>query len=66
MTQNALWQLFRQRYGLIAQPALALVDYKSESRQDGQLHLQATLLLQGTQRKIEVWVMDCCLPPPAH
>ena len=53
MTQNALWQLFRQRYGLIAQPALALVDYKSESRQDGQLHLQATLLLQGTQRKIE-------------
>ncbi|CAM7604558.1 MAG: 2-isopropylmalate synthase [Enterobacteriaceae bacterium] len=53
MTQNALWQLFRQRYGLIAQPALALVDYKSESRQDGQLHLQATLLLQGTHRKIE-------------
>lgn len=32
MTQNALWQLFRQRYGLIAQPALATVDYKSESR----------------------------------
>lgn len=53
MTQNALWRLFRQRYGLVAQPALALVDYKSESRQDGQLHLQATLLLQGTHRKIE-------------
>ncbi|XWJ88508.1 2-isopropylmalate synthase [Phytobacter ursingii] len=53
MTQNALWQLFRQRYGLVAQPALALVDYKSESRQDGQLHLQATLLQEGTQRKIE-------------
>lgn len=53
MTQNALWQLFRQRYGLVTQPSLALVDYKSESRQDGQLHLQATLTLQGTNRKIE-------------
>jgi 2-isopropylmalate synthase len=68
MTQNALWQLFRQRYGLVAQPALALVDYKSESRQDGQLHLQATLLQEGTQRKIEAlkWLAVCgsrCLKP---
>ncbi len=53
MTQNALWQLFRQRYGLVPQPSLALVDYKSESRQDGQLHLQATLAFQGANRKIE-------------
>lgn len=47
MTQNALWQLFRARYGLIAEPALALLDYKSESQQDGQLSLQATLTAHG-------------------
>ena len=53
ITQNALWQLFRQRYGLIPQPPLRLIDYKSESRQDGQLHLQATLGSEEGNRKLE-------------
>ena len=53
MTQNALWHLFREYYGLTAQPPMALVNYKSESRQDGQLHLQATLSIQGVDRKLE-------------
>lgn len=53
MTQNALWQLFRERYGLTANPPIALVNYKSESRKDGQLLLQATLTHEGADRKLE-------------
>ncbi|HBY9553310.1 TPA: 2-isopropylmalate synthase, partial [Klebsiella pneumoniae] len=47
MTHHALWQLFRTRYGLQAQPALTLLDYQSASQQDGQLSLQATLRHHG-------------------
>ncbi|MGU7801148.1 2-isopropylmalate synthase, partial [Escherichia coli] len=43
MTHNALWQLFRSRYGLLAQPTLALLDYQSDGQQDGELTLQAAL-----------------------
>ncbi|MEP8909860.1 2-isopropylmalate synthase [Enterobacter roggenkampii] len=32
MTQNALWQLFRTRYGLVATPHYALQSYRSDSR----------------------------------
>lgn len=53
MTQNALWQLFRERYGLTTQPPMALVNYKSESRKDGQLLLQATLTHEGVDRRLE-------------
>lgn len=53
MTQNALWQLFRARYGLVAQPTLALLDYKSDSQQDGQLTLQATLRIAGEARRLQ-------------
>ena len=53
MTLNALWQLFRTRYRLVAQPPLALKEYKSESQQNGQLQLHATLLVKGEVRKIE-------------
>ncbi|WP_437887207.1 2-isopropylmalate synthase [Phytobacter sp. V91] len=53
MTQNALWQLFRERYGLIAQPHMTLVNYKSESHPDGQLRLQATLAIEGVNRHLE-------------
>jgi len=52
MTQNALWQLFRARYGLVAEPPLALLDYKSESQADGQLALQATLNINGEKRAV--------------
>jgi len=47
MTHNALWQLFRARYGLVPQPALLLQDYKTESQHNGELLLQATLLING-------------------
>ncbi|WP_024561159.1 2-isopropylmalate synthase [Franconibacter pulveris 601] len=53
MTLNALWQLFRTRYGLVPQPPLALRDYRSESQQNGRLKLQATLTVNGEQKKIE-------------
>ena len=51
MTQNALWQLFRSRYGLVTQPPLALLEYKTDSRQDGQLALQGTLRVNGETRR---------------
>jgi len=47
MTHNALWHLFRARYGLVPQPALLLQDYKTESQHNGELLLQATLLING-------------------
>ncbi|MCT9623371.1 2-isopropylmalate synthase, partial [Curtobacterium sp. C2H10] len=53
MTQNALWQLFRERYGLVAAPPLALLDYKSDGQQDGQLSLQATLRACGESRRLQ-------------
>ncbi len=52
MTHHALWQLFRTRYGLQAQPALTLLDYQSASQQDGQLSLQATLRHHGETRRL--------------
>ncbi|TDN58496.1 2-isopropylmalate synthase [Scandinavium goeteborgense] len=53
MTHSALWQLFRTRYGLIPQPALLLKEYKSESQHDGELLLQATLLINGESRRLQ-------------
>ncbi|WP_174510378.1 2-isopropylmalate synthase [Klebsiella oxytoca] len=53
MTQNALWQLFRSRYGLLESSPLMLLDYQSDSQQDGQLSLQATLRLNGETRRLQ-------------
>ncbi|WP_431643079.1 2-isopropylmalate synthase [Enterobacter mori] len=53
MTQNALWQLFRTRYGLVATPPFALQSYRSDSQQDGQLHLTASVATQGGTRQLE-------------
>ncbi|UWM63249.1 2-isopropylmalate synthase [Enterobacter sp. CP102] len=53
MTQNALWQLFRSRYGLVATPRFALQTYRSESQQDGQLRLTATVATGGWTRQLE-------------
>lgn len=53
MTHNALWQLFRARYGLVSQPPLALLDYQSDSQQDGQLSLQASLRIAGETRRLQ-------------
>lgn len=53
MTQNALWQLFRSRYGLVATPRFALQTYRSESQQDGQLHLTASVATQGGTRQLD-------------
>lgn len=53
MTHNALWQLFRARYGLVPQPPLALLDYQSDSQQDGQLSLQASLRIAGETRRLQ-------------
>lgn len=52
MTLSALWQLFRSRYRLVPQPPLALKEYRSESQQNGQLELHATLLIKGEIRRI--------------
>lgn len=53
MTQNALWQLFRTRYGLVATPQYALQSYRSDSQQDGQLRLTASVVTQGGTRQLE-------------
>ncbi|HCM9119762.1 TPA: 2-isopropylmalate synthase [Enterobacter asburiae] len=53
MTQNALWQLFRTRYGLVATPQFALQSYRSDSQQDGQLCLTASIATQGGTRQLE-------------
>ncbi|WP_368544797.1 2-isopropylmalate synthase [Enterobacter soli] len=53
MTQNALWQLFRTRYGLVATPRFALLRYSSDSQQDGQLRLTATVATAGGSRQLE-------------
>ncbi|SFT78811.1 2-isopropylmalate synthase [Kosakonia arachidis] len=52
MTQNALWQLFRNRYGLIPSPPLSLQHYRSDSQQDGQLRLTATVMREGKTREL--------------
>lgn len=52
MTHNALWQLFRTRYGLLTQPALVLLDYQSDGQQDGELSLHATLRVNGETRRL--------------
>lgn len=52
MTQNALWQLFRARYGLVATPRFALQSYRSESQQDGQLRLTAIVAVDGGTRQL--------------
>ena len=53
MTQNALWQLFRTRYGLVATPQFALQSYRSDSQQDGQLRLTASIATHGGTRQLE-------------
>ena len=53
MTQHALWQLFRTRYGLVETPGFALHAYRSDSQQDGQLHLTASVTTQGGMRQLE-------------
>lgn len=53
MTQNALWQLFRTRYGLVATPQFALQSYRSDGQQDGQLRLTASIYTQGGTRQLE-------------
>ncbi|ELE9266015.1 2-isopropylmalate synthase, partial [Enterobacter kobei] len=53
MTQNALWQLFRTRYGLVETPQFALQSYRSDSQQDGQLRLTASVATQGGTRQLE-------------
>ncbi|EUM14928.1 2-isopropylmalate synthase [Enterobacter sp. BIDMC 29] len=53
MTQNALWQLFRTRYGLVTTPQLALQSYRSDGQQDGQLRLTASVVTQGVTRQLE-------------
>ncbi|HEP0163319.1 TPA: 2-isopropylmalate synthase [Enterobacter kobei] len=53
MTQNALWQLFRTRYGLVETPQFALQSYRSDSQQDGRLRLTASVTTQGGTRQLE-------------
>ncbi|MCI8903148.1 MAG: 2-isopropylmalate synthase [Enterobacter sp.] len=53
MTQNALWQLFRTRYGLVATPPFALQSYRSDGLQGGQLRLTANVTTQEGTRQLE-------------
>ena len=53
MTQNALWQLFRTRYGLVAAPQFALQSYSSDGQKDGLLRLTAIVATQGGTRQLE-------------
>ena len=59
MTQHALWQLFRSRYGLVADPHFALQSYRSDSQQDGQLRLTASVVTQGATRQLEGRATGC-------
>lgn len=52
MTQNALWQLFRSRYGLTSAPQFALQSYRSDSQQDGLLRLTAVVTRDGKTREL--------------
>ncbi len=63
MTQNALWQLFRARYGLVASPPLALQSYRSDSQQDGQLRLTASVATQGAPASWKARETVCSPPP---
>ena len=58
MTQHALWQLFRSRYGLVADPHFALQSYRSDSQQDGQLRLTASVDA-GATRQLEGEATGC-------
>ncbi|WP_409517599.1 2-isopropylmalate synthase [Enterobacter cancerogenus] len=62
MTQNALWQLFRHRYGLVATPRFALQSYRSDSEQDGLLRLTASILTEGGTRQLD-GQGNGCYPP---
>jgi len=53
MTQNALWQLFLSRYGLMPSGHFTLQTYRSESLQDGQLRLAASVVTNGGTRQLE-------------
>lgn len=53
MTHSALWQLFRARYGLTQEPALQLKQYTSESLNNGELALKATVAVGGQTRRLE-------------
>lgn len=53
MTQNALWQLFRSRYGLMPSGHFTLQTYRSESLKDGQLRLAASVVTGGGTRQLE-------------
>lgn len=63
MTQNALWQLFRTRYGLVETPQFALQSYRSDSQQDGQLRLTASVTTQGGRVSLRDTGMACCPLP---
>lgn len=63
MTQNALWQLFRARYGTVASPPLALQSYRSDSQQDGQLRLTASVATQGAPASWKARETVCSPPP---
>lgn len=63
MTQNALWQLFRTRYGLVETPQFALQSYRSDSQQDGQLRLTASVATQGGRVSLRDTGMACCPLP---
>jgi 2-isopropylmalate synthase len=65
MTQNALWQLFRARYGLVPQPPLALLDYQSDSQQDGQLLCRRPCASPVKRDDCRAAATACCPPPPA-
>ncbi|WP_058913445.1 2-isopropylmalate synthase [Entomohabitans teleogrylli] len=52
MTQNALWQLFRERYGLVSQPALALLEFSTQSTPGGTMQLQARIRSRGVEQSL--------------
>jgi 2-isopropylmalate synthase len=47
------------------QPPLALLDYQSDSQQDGQLSLQATCASPAKRDACRAAATACCPPPPA-
>ncbi|PKH25184.1 2-isopropylmalate synthase [Enterobacterales bacterium CwR94] len=52
MTQAHIWHLFREAYGLQAQPAMALLDYRNESEGNGVSTLKAQVNWQGQKMSL--------------
>lgn len=53
MSQMAIWNLFRQRYGLVEQPSLQLIEYVCTNQPGQRTTLQAEILCHDKKLKLD-------------